>query len=129
MSGRAGRSGRPPKPIAFHLRDNTYRADRHQHLLDAAARATPASPPRVSTGLRRAALRGLSGTARRVVLSLLGTYGDWDMGAVEVLRNYGLSCARLEALQAAADMDPRHVHREVRIATLLLRSLDLEPRS
>ena len=42
MSGRAGRSGRPPKPIADHIRDHTYRRDRHDaRLAEVIAMTTP----------------------------------------------------------------------------------------
>ena len=82
----------------------------------------------VSPELRRIALRGLGTTARRIVRSVLLTYGDWDEAWIQLLRNYGLSCARLETLQAAPDVDVRKVHREIRVATLLLESLELEPK-
>jgi hypothetical protein len=106
----------------------SFRPDRHSHLLERASGATPASPARVSTWLRRAALRGLSRTARRIAVSLLESYGDWDGAAVETLRQYALSCERLEALQASTETDVRTLHRETRINLQLLKALDLEPR-
>jgi hypothetical protein len=129
VAGKPGCGGQNRLSLAVHLARNTFQPSRHGHLVDQIARPTSASPSAVSSAQKRAALCGLDGVAAvwRIHYSQATGWG-WSRDS-NTLRSYALSCARLEALQAAADADVRKVHREIRIATLLLRSLDLEPRS
>ncbi len=59
-------------------------------------------------------------------MRLLSDYDGWTVTKLETLRNYVLSCARLEALQQAPTDDTRGLHREIRCNSNLLRLLDLE---
>jgi hypothetical protein len=69
---------------------------------------------------------GLDGTTRRLALRLLAEYGGWHAAKLEVLRNFHLSSARLETLQAQQTDDPRGLHREIRANLSLLKALNLE---
>lgn len=121
MAGTPNHSGGSNRlSLEAHRLRGSYRADRHARLTEA--------PP--LTGLsardRRRTLTGLDGTARRLALRLLAEYGGWHAAKLEVLRNFALSSARLETLQAQQTDDPRGLHREIRANLSLLKALNLE---
>lgn len=120
MSGTPGRSGGHNRlSIEEHLVRGTLRADRH-------LRPLPAPPEPVTPADRRRVLRGLPPAARRIVTSLLAAYDGWDASTLELLRSYGLSCVRVEALQSAVEPSA-DLHRELRINLNLQRGLNLVP--
>jgi len=98
----------------------SFRPDRHAGLMEAPP------PRRLTAGNRKRTLAGLDGTARRLAFRLLAEFDGWDSSKLETLRNYALSCARLDALQAQPSDDARAVHREARCALAFLKALDLK---
>jgi hypothetical protein len=121
MAGVPNRSGgRNRRSLDELVLGGTYRPDRHRHLTEA-----PSPALGLSASDRRRTLAGLVGPARKLALRLLGEYSGWSPTKLEVLRNYVLSCARLERMQSAAGDDLRELHREVRCNLNLLRALDL----
>ena len=56
-----------------------------------------------------------------MALRLLSDYDGWSVAKLETLRNYALSCARLEVLQQSLGEDSRPLHRDL----ALLKALDL----
>jgi hypothetical protein len=117
MSGLPGRSGGHNRlSVEEQLRKGTYRADRHGPV----PAADPVVPP--SKADRRLALAGLPPGARAVVSRVLSVYGNWSQPDLLLLRQYGLSCDRLEALQAAGG--PK-LHAELRVNLSLSKRLCL----
>jgi DNA-binding MarR family transcriptional regulator len=82
-------------------------------------------PRRLSPSDRRRTLAGLTDSARGLAVRLLSEYDGWNAAKLATLRNFVLSSARLEALQAQPNDDARAVHREARCALALLKALDL----
>lgn len=113
-----GSGGHNAIPIREHLARGTFRADRHGGKTD------PQSVP-VCAEDRARTLHGLSGDAWRVADELMTTFDDWHPAALEVLRSYALSCARLRDLQANG-ADAVEVHREARCNLSLLAALELD---
>ncbi len=64
MSGKPGRSGRKPLPIALHLARGTFRADRHGARL-AASRAAASAAPAVLGPIPPKLLEGLDDPGRQ----------------------------------------------------------------
>jgi hypothetical protein len=121
LAGVPGRSGGHNRvSLEAHLLRGSFRPDRHAGLMEAPP------PRRLSAADRRRTLAGLEGTARRLVLHLLAEYGGWHAAKLEVLRNFALSSARLEALQETPSDDARGLHREIRANLNLLKALNLE---
>ena len=119
MAGVRGRSGGANR-LSFteHQRRGTVQPVRVPHY-----RPDPPPAPALSDRLRRQALGGLSGEARKLAAQLLDTYPDgWDAAALQTLRLFAESSARLAALQE----DPKELHREIRINLKLLQALDLD---
>jgi len=98
----------------------TFRPDRH---------AAPSAPPPVplSAADRKFVLAGLPPDARRVVTRVLAEFADFTPLDLEHLRNFGLTAARLRALQATAEpaASPA-LARELRNYERLAKLLDLE---
>jgi hypothetical protein len=123
MAGVAKKSGGHNRlSLEEHQLRDTYRADRHAHLIP-----TPPVLP-VARADRRRVLKGLSAGPRRIAVALLDSHGPWNAASLETLRAYALSCERLEQLQAVASADDhgRPVHREIRANLALLKALELE---
>lgn len=97
----------------------TFRADRHGPV-------TGESPP-VSVADRRRTLDGLAGEARRVAARLLDEYADFDQVSLSLVRAFAQSCGRLSTLHTDTGVDIKAVHRELRIAIQLARTLRVEP--
>lgn len=123
MPGTRGRSGGANKlPVEEHIRRNSFRPQRHLHLL-----SSPRPPVRQITAAdRRRTLAGLPPGARRQAAALLDAFDGWDSATLSTLRAFVLSVARVEALQAAATVDVRMLHRELRIVVMLHKSLNVE---
>ena len=116
MSGLPGRSGGHNRVSAKeHLRRGTYRADRH-------GPATSDQVQPASATERRRALAGLPPGARAVVSRVLATYGNWSPLDLLLLRQYALSCERLEGLQTTGGPT---LHAELRVNLSLSKRLGL----
>ena len=113
-----GSGGHNRKSVEQHVRDGTYRRDRH------AVFTTPAAP--ISAADRRRTLQGLPPGARRLAAELLEQFSGWDGSSLVTLRSYCVSCDRLEALQAVSTTDSHDLAREVRVNISLLKALNLE---
>ena len=120
MGGR-GSGGANALSFEAHQQRGTFRADRHAALTAAA----PAPVP-VSAADRRRTLDGLEPPARRVATRVLDDYGDWSTLALQTVRALARSAVRLEALEAAGDVE--EVRREVRTYGALLRAFAAEVR-
>ena len=116
--GGYGSGGANRLPVELHLARGTYRQDRHAAAL--AAQQRPSTP--VSRADRRAVLAGLGKAGRKVATRLLDDFSDWDVSGLHTLRQYAISCDRLDALQH--DDDARR--REARLNLQLLQALHLE---
>jgi hypothetical protein len=107
MAGRVGRSGRPRKPLLDHIRDGTYRFDRHGPLpadLPASGSAVvafpvPTPPPAVPDDL----LAGLKDAGRALVEQLWKDY-QFSTATTPLLHELGRQADRLaEARTALVD--------------------------
>lgn len=94
MAGRAGRSGRRPKPVSDHVLMGSYRPDRHgaypSHVLPM---PTPAGP--VPDDL----VAGLIGRGRTFVEACWRTYADWTPPTLALLHEAGRLVDELEQLR------------------------------
>jgi hypothetical protein len=85
-------------------------------------------PPAPAVGLslaeRRRVLKGLSGEAKRVAAEMVAGFDGWNEPALQTLRAYALSCARLETLQHGGPS--KELFSEIRANLALLKALDLE---
>ena len=123
MAGLPGRSGGWNRlTVEEHQLRGTYRPDRH------GPREVPALDT-YSAQDRRPLLAGLPKGGRRLAVALLEAFSGWDAASLATLRSYALSCARLAALETAADADTRELHREVRTNLGLLKALELPRQS
>lgn len=124
MGGR-GSGGLNKVSVKQHVLQGTFRPDRHALALKEWQAQQQALPASVSKADRRRVLRGLGAEARRLAVRLLDEF-EWDTPGLVTLRNYVLSCERVEALQATHPSDSRPLLRELRSNLALLKALDLE---
>lgn len=114
--GGVGSGGANRLPIEEHLARGTFRPARHL------AQVKPAAPvAAVTVAERRAVLKGLGHTGRKMASRLLDDYGDWDAAGLHTLRQYAISCDRL-----GDKLDESERHRELRANLALLRSMHLD---
>jgi len=100
MSGKKGRSGRKPLPVALHLARGTYRADRHGPRPMAAVVGATALQPAVPA-LPKAIVAGLREPGLSFVADVWARYGDWSPADQVVLHEVGLAVDTLDDLSRA----------------------------
>ena len=126
--GGPGSGGHNKLEIAELNRRGTFRPGRHGAKAPQ-VEAQPAEglrPGEVPFALgKRRALAGLTGVARRVASGLIDDFGNWDDSAIQSLRAYSRSCARIEVLEAAEQVDLAELRREIATNLSLLRALEL----
>ena len=101
MSGKPGRSGRRPKPVALHVLQGTLRPnDRHAGLVTATApMATASDEISRKTAARIGCNLGPSG--KRLVRNMVRDHENWSAVDLETLRRAGRSLDVIERLDAA----------------------------
>jgi hypothetical protein len=89
VSGKPGRSGRKPLPVALHLARGTFRPDRHGARL-AAAQAAPLTAPAVLGPIPPKMLEGLGEPGRQFLadkwVELAEQHASVDASATALLR-------------------------------------------
>jgi hypothetical protein len=97
MSGKAGRSGRPRKPLAHHLVTGSYRPDRHGPL-PRNVLPMPA-PPAQPWAPDAAALTEMGPSGRAFVRVMVGSY-EFSLVEGVLLLEAGHAVAALSAVRA-----------------------------
>ena len=104
MSGKKGRSGRRPLPVAAHILAGTFRKDRHAGRL--AAVVPGATAPQLKLDMPPAALTaGLRERGLSLVLDLWGAYWEWEPQNLLLLHEAGLVADSLEEYARIIERD------------------------